>query len=50
MTRNDALFNTGRAAAVDACDRAYDVWKEQVLTPVKHDAAGLVGEFHFLIK
>ena len=34
----DALFNTCRAAARDACDRAYDVWKEQVLTPVKHDA------------
>ena len=44
----DALFNTCRAAARDACDRAYDVWKEQVLTPVKDDAAGLVGEFHFL--
>ena len=44
----DALFNTRRAAARDACDRAYDVWKEQVLEPVKHDAAGLVGEFHFL--
>lgn len=44
----DALFNTCRAAAKDACDRAYDAWRAQVLLPVQGDAAGLVGEFHFL--
>ena len=47
-TRSTTLFSTLAERQRTRRDRAYDVWKEQVLTPVKHDAAGLVGGFHFL--